>query len=69
MNIKSICECLTFGVDPEPYEYTHPIRPYKTSHIALRQVIDKHEFTCEKAQLIRDAIIAEQSLDGPYACD
>ena len=67
MNKQSICECLTSRDAPEPYKSTHPIRP-KMNFYTVHE-INKHELTCEKAQLIRDEILTQQSLDGPYPCD
>ena len=44
MNKQSICECLTFGIDPEPYEYTHPIRPNMNSRKTYIHDINSTEF-------------------------
>ena len=65
MKVKSICGCVSYNMLTTPYPYTHPIRINGMDNLDIQ----KHESSCEKALAIRDEILAQQSLDGPYPCD
>ena len=79
--MQSICGCLVYNSNPkpEPYPYTHPIRPmqlgYSEKYVknyvyyGIYMNIQNHELSCEKALSIRDDILSQQSLNGPYPCD
>ena len=65
MKISSICGCISYNGLIVSYPYTHPIRPASVDRLDIQ----KHESSCEKALSIRDDILSQQSLDGPYPCD
>ena len=64
--MKSICGCLVYNLNTEPYPYTHPIRPmqlgYSEKYVknyvyyGITINIKNHELSCEKALAIKDAI-------------
>ena len=65
MKVKSVCGCIAYNGLTVAYPYTHPIKPHNAGMLDIQ----KHESLCEKALTIRDEILSQQSLDGPYPCD
>jgi len=65
-NIRSICNCVVYGIDISPYEYTNPIRPNMKSRDTVLQEIKRHEIVCEISQLLRLEILNRHIPTCPY---